>query len=576
MKRNGARTPQSVSGHLARTRMTPNADPRRTKLNEWLVGGPDIAAAINSKLARARITRLRSDATIANDVLLSVSPSWFRPDAPDAAGTWDAKRLATFKREALSFLREQFGGRLVAAVLHLDESTPHLQAVVVPLHQKPDGGFRLSGKDLFNPTRLTALQDAWEARMGAHGVGPRVKGSKARHTTLRAYYSALAASPDLPDLSPSPPPPGRLREGRTARNERIQRWQEGEARKTRKRLQPVAAAAAKGALYEAERRAGDFLRSALSQERSIAARLRADLASSAERRQIDRAEVARLRGVPVNQVAAALGWAGEIPRRENAIDLVKRLGGLEYSQAVAWLHNAFGADAAAAAAADATRAALADSPPAHVLTKAEQIKARAITQQLDALAAPAYRITLMKEIDGKKVGQNLGKQAEGKPEQFWYRNEIIGLIPRLTAENARGGNVYVTPIDTTTHHALVDDLRADDLAALKRAGYNPALVIETSPGNHQAVVKVARADVDERAVNEWFKSINRELGDERITGLVHPMRLAGFQNRKPKYESGGHFPFVRVVEATARFCERARAVITAMADELARISPRKR
>ena len=203
MKRNGARTPQSVSGHLARTRMTPNADPRRTKLNEWLVGGPDIAAAINSKLARARITRLRSDATIANDVLLSVSPSWFRPDAPDAAGTWDAKRLATFKREALSFLREQFGGRLVAAVLHLDESTPHLQAVVVPLHQKPDGGFRLSGKDLFNPTRLTALQDAWEARMGAHGVGPRVKGSKARHTTLRAYYSALAASPDLPPLAAS-------------------------------------------------------------------------------------------------------------------------------------------------------------------------------------------------------------------------------------------------------------------------------------------------------------------------------------------------------------------------------------
>ena len=568
LKMTGRSTPQSVDAHLSRSRPTHNADPARTPQNRWLVGGPgELNDTIDVTLAKAKLSRagLRRDATIANDVLLTVSPQWFRPDAPDAAGTWDAKRLRTFEREAAAFLREQFGARCIAAVLHLDEATPHIQAVVVPLHRKPEGGFRLSGKDLFNPERLRALQGAWEARLKPHGVGPRTQNSPARHQTIRTYYSALQEAPRLPKLVPSPPPPPKLLEGASARQKRLADWQEGEARKAAKRIQPLAAAAAKGALLEAEQRANIALRSNLHLEAAATDRLQREVAQLREQRALDKAEVARLRGVPVNQVALALGFTGEIGRKENPIDLVKRVGGLDYQGAVTWLAHAFGADVAAASAAQEVRAAVAGAPP--VFTKAEQVKARAITRQLDALAAPAYRVTVMKELGGKKVGQNLGKDSAGGPEQLWSRDDIIGMLPRLTAENARGGNVYVTPIDPAAHHVLIDDLKAADLARLRADGYQPAVVLESSPGNHQAVVKVGR-DVPEAAANEWFKALNRELGDERITGLRHPFRLAGFQNRKPKYEAAGQYPFVTVVEAANRLCQRARVVVLHMAQQM--------
>ena len=577
LKRTGRHSLAACGGHLARTTETPNADSSRTHLNEWLVGDADIAGAVQSKLERARITRVRTDATLANDVMLSVSPHWFRPDSPDAAGTWDAKRLAVFKREASAFLREQFGNRLVAAVLHLDESTPHIQAIVVPIMKRKDDkpGWRLSGKDMFNQAALTRLQSAWEARLAPHGVGPRQQGSRARHTTLRQYYAALAATPAIPDLAPSPPPLKPFLETPGASQKRMEGWVAMEVAKTRQRLQPLAAAAAKGVLYEAERRAGDFLRSELTQQLAISDRLRSDLAALVEKRELDKAEVARLRGVPVNQVAATLGWTGDMGRKENSIDLLKRVGGLDYRDAVAWLASTFGTDAAAAASAEATRSALEQTPPLPVLTKQDKVKAHAIGQQLDALAAPLYRITLMRDTPSGRVGQNLGKGSESQPEKFWNRNEILTMVPKLSAANARGANVFVTPIDDSVHHALIDDLKPHDLEAFQRLGYAPSLVLETSPDNHQAVVKIATSAAPRAAVNEWFKAINRELGDEKITGLIHPMRLAGFQNRKPKYCSEeGDFPFVRVVQATARLCERARVVVVEMAAEISLLRSR--
>jgi len=198
IKASGRSTPASVGAHLARTRNTPNADPRRTDQNRWLVGSADkpLDQMITACMSKAGIdrTRLRKDAVLANDILLSVSPEWFRPDNPEASGTYDKNRVKAFAAEAEQFLRKQFGPRLVTAVLHLDEATPHVQAVVVPVIAKADGTHRLSSKDYFGPDRLRVLQQAWEDQMRPHGVGPRTKGSRARHTTLRAYYSALETS----------------------------------------------------------------------------------------------------------------------------------------------------------------------------------------------------------------------------------------------------------------------------------------------------------------------------------------------------------------------------------------------
>jgi hypothetical protein len=328
------------------------------------------------------------------------------------------------------------------------------------------------------------------------------------------------------------------------------------------------AKAAQAALYEAEKRGADALRGELREERKEGRDLRKEVEKLGHQVELARDEVARLRGVPVNTVAVALGYTGIIGKRENAIDLVKRIGGLEYPQAVAWLAHAFGPETAA----EAVRDTLAKTPPQPVLTKPDQVKAKAIAEQLDALAAPAYRVTLMRNVDGDQVGQNLGKR-ENEPEKFWDRNEILGMIPKLTAQNAQGANVFITPIDPSARHVLIDDLSRNDLAELAQRSYQPATITQTSRGNYQAILKVG-TDLDEQATNEWFKAMNRELGDEKITGLRHPFRLAGFQNRKDKHEQpGGRFPFVEVVHAVNQFCETARRVIIEMARQFRQDEP---
>lgn len=573
VKSAGHSTPESVGGHLARLHLTPNADPARTPLNRWLAGAPsdDLRASIEGVMRSADIdpARVRKDATLANDVLLTVSPEWFRPSNPEAHGTWSEDRVQVLEAEAMALLRKTFGKRLVAAVVHLDEATPHVQAVVVPVMKGRDGkGWRLSGRDMFGPAQLAALQQAWEDRLRAHGVGPRTKGSKARHTTLRDYYGALEAARSEDrrlTVEISEPPSRPFLGGSEAHAERVGEWRQAEAKRLRDELRPLAVQASRGRLYDAERRSGIEQRALLSGQAQELAQAQQGLAQVERKLDLTKDQVAALRRVPINEVAIALGYTEPVGK-ENAIDLVKRVGGLDYGQAVAWLAQRFSPSVAATAVREVAlpmaRAAAAGKP---VHTKAEFTKAKAITQQLSALAAPAYRITVMQDVDGERVGRNLGKSRDGEAERTFTQTEVVAMVPRLTAENARGGNIFVTPLDPAVHHVLVDDLDGDALQALKARGYRPATVLESSPGNLQAVLKVPVVAAPKEAVNEWFKDLNRDLGDEKIVGLAHPFRLAGFENRKEKHRADGRFPFVRVVEAVNVACRRAMELVRAYA-----------
>jgi hypothetical protein len=348
-------------------------------------------------------------------------------------------------------------------------------------------------------------------------------------------------------------------------------WQQTEATKAKKRIKPLEAKAAAAALYLAERRGADQLRGHLRDTGDRVRDLLGEVAALGQKLELSHDEVARLRGVPINTVAAALSYTGTIEKRENAIDLVKRVGGLDFDGAVAWLHHAFGPSTAA----EAIRSELITKPPPVSLTKQDKVKAMAIEQQLEALAAPGYRVTLMYQVEGDQIGQNLGKSKDEGEEKTWTKAEIMNMIPALTARNASGANVFITPIDPSARHILIDDLAPDDMSKLDERHYRPAVVTETSPGNYQAVLKVS-SDLDEQATNEFFKAINREIGDEKITGLKHPFRLAGFQNRKEKHlRPNGQYPFVRMVRSANEFCATARRVISAMAELIRSAAPRQ-
>ena len=86
---------------------------------------------------------------------------------------------------------------------------------------------------------------------------------------------------------------------------------------------------------------------------------------------------------------------------------------------------------------------------------------------------------------------------------------------------------------------------------MKGSGFDPAVIVETSPGNYQAWLKHP-----ERLGKEVGTAAARALaekfgGDRGAADWRHFGRLAGFTNRKAKYldASTGLYPFVRLIEA---------------------------
>lgn len=178
-----------------------------------------------------------------------------------------------------------------------------------------------------------------------------------------------------------------------------------------------------------------------------------------------------------------------------------------------------------------------------------------------ALGAPAYRLTL---IDRRTTGDDARSWNPGKrkdkdgaalPEKFWTADEVADRLPRLRQRNARGFDIYLTPMDPDHHHLVIDDLTPSTLDQLRAAGHTPALVQQSSAGNLQAILivpKIARAD-EQRLANAVVVDLNRRYGDPKFSGVIHPFRMAGFSNKKP----GRGNAFTVIVQAVRQICAKA-------------------
>jgi RepB DNA-primase from phage plasmid len=134
--------------------------------------------------------------------------------------------------------------------------------------------------------------------------------------------------------------------------------------------------------------------------------------------------------------------------------------------------------------------------------------------------------------------------------RVWGKETVLKSIAWLRYENLKGRNIYVRPAGE--HHlSLVDDLKPAAIQRMKREGFAPAVVVETSPGNFQAWLD--HGEKLERSLSTAVaKSLAQEYrGDLGSADWRHFGRLAGFTNRKEKYrQPNGHFPYVLLVEAS--------------------------
>ena len=165
---------------------------------------------------------------------------------------------------------------------------------------------------------------------------------------------------------------------------------------------------------------------------------------------------------------------------------------------------------------------------------------QAVTNQVRAMRCEVFEVGLFKPTA-------TGKEPVMLP-RTWDADTLLRSIPWLRHQNRDGRNIYIRP--KGEHNlSLVDDLSADKVQTMKAAGFTPAVVVQTSPGNFQAWVKHPEPLNKELSTAAARTLAETFGGDRGAADWRHFGRLAGFTNRKDKYRSEtGFYPFVLLTE----------------------------
>jgi hypothetical protein len=166
----------------------------------------------------------------------------------------------------------------------------------------------------------------------------------------------------------------------------------------------------------------------------------------------------------------------------------------------------------------------------------------AMRRQVIAMASDVFEIGLFKPDAASDEAVMLPR--------VWDADTLLRSVAWLRHQNRDGRNIYIRP---RGEHKLrlVDDLSRKAVFAMKRAGFAPAAVIETSPGNFQAWVKHPEQLSKELGTAAARKLAERFGGDPGAADWRHFGRLAGYTNRKNRYRDphSGLHPFVKLIEA---------------------------
>lgn len=171
--------------HNLRLRETFNADPERKNQNKILVGSKDLKDDLKNHLAKNGIEKFRKDAVVLAEVLLTATPEFFK--------TAKKMEIEDWERANVNFLKEKYGEDLLQAVIHYDETTPHLHAMICPIVRDTNGP-RLCMKDhkhLSGKHNLTRLQSAYARDMDHFGLERGQRKSNVHHQDIKSFYGIL-------------------------------------------------------------------------------------------------------------------------------------------------------------------------------------------------------------------------------------------------------------------------------------------------------------------------------------------------------------------------------------------------
>ncbi|EOD5327623.1 MobV family relaxase [Vibrio parahaemolyticus] len=167
---------------------TKNADNLRTHLNRTFIGSSNLVSDVKTRLDTLT-KQPRKNSVLAMDGILALSPEAFI----DGTKEDQYRALRTFALASKAWLVNTFGDNVVNAVLHRDESSPHVHFTVVPIQENDLGQSKLNARELFNKKTLHDFQRDYFDYM--HKYFPSLQSpkyhEKATHTTLKEFYTGI-------------------------------------------------------------------------------------------------------------------------------------------------------------------------------------------------------------------------------------------------------------------------------------------------------------------------------------------------------------------------------------------------
>ncbi len=206
-------TDSGTSAHIERKVKPSNADEERTHLNRRLVDYPDgvhtRTQAIQHRLETAGLTRkVGKNQVRAIRIMLSGSPD-------DMQRIVREGRLDEWCADNMNYLAATFGKEnIVSAALHLDETSPHIHATLVPIvtterkrkkqeehatkryRTKSASRPRLCADEVMARVKLKEYQDTYAQAMSKYGLQRGIEGSEARHVDTQQFYREVKAMTD--------------------------------------------------------------------------------------------------------------------------------------------------------------------------------------------------------------------------------------------------------------------------------------------------------------------------------------------------------------------------------------------
>lgn len=193
-------------GHNQRTNANEDwshIDPTKTYLNHDLVNeaNADLRDLVESRIQEASLQagyyiRKRKDAVIAFSIVLSfthgAAEGLMYNHQPEGEGELGFE-IDDWEQASLEWLKDYFGeDNVVSAMVHLDESNPHIHAIVVPVTED----LRLCAKEWSGSGMLLSkMHQSYGRKMAEPPFNLELpqKHSRAKHHTIQQFYEEMNA-----------------------------------------------------------------------------------------------------------------------------------------------------------------------------------------------------------------------------------------------------------------------------------------------------------------------------------------------------------------------------------------------